>query len=227
MKRILAGGLLLCLLLYCAGCGQTEDPSKETPVIGYSIDDTVGFPSKYKFANIKAGSIIVADTLIDNVVELHKFLYGDTDYTPSRNIQDASDKIMEIVGGADTLVDEAPVNEETDTTAEIVWQGDGSGNYNYTDYTDGDYSGGDYSGGDNSGGDNSGGDNSGGGNSGGDYSGGDDYDGDYSDGDNSGGDFSDGDNSDGDYSDGDTSGGDGSYEDSSDWEDSYSDGTEE
>ena len=191
-------------------------------VIGYSIDDTVGFPSKYKFANIKAGSIIVADTLIDNVVELHKFLYGDTDYTPSRNIQDASDKIMEIVGGADTLVDEAPVNEETDTTAEIVWQGDGSGNYNYTDYTDGDYSGGDYSGGDNSGGDNSGG-----GNSGGDYSGGDDYDGDYSDGDNSGGDFSDGDNSDGDYSDGDTSGGDGSYEDSSDWEDSYSDGTEE
>ena len=196
-------------------------------VIGYSIDDTVGFPSKYKFANIKAGSIIVGYTLIDNVVELHKFLYGDTDYTPSRNIQDASDKIMEIVGGADTLVDEAPVNEETDTTAEIVWQGDGSGNYNYTDYTDGDYSGGDYSGGDNSGGDNSGGDNSGGGNSGGDYSGGDDYDGDYSDGDNSGGDFSDGDNSDGDYSDGDTSGGDGSYEDSSDWEDSYSDGTEE
>ena len=41
MKRILAGGLLLCLLLYCAGCGQTEDPSKETPVIGYSIDSLI------------------------------------------------------------------------------------------------------------------------------------------------------------------------------------------
>ena len=107
-------------------------------VIGYSIDDTVGFPSKYKFANIKAGSIIVADDLITNVVELHKFLYGDSEgYTPSQNIQDASNRILEIVGGADTLVDQAPVSEEeTDPNASIVWQGDGSGNYDYTDYTD-------------------------------------------------------------------------------------------
>ena len=195
--------------------GKTAILNMIPAVIGYSIDETVGFPSKYKFANIKAGSIIVADSLIDNVVELHKFLYGDTNYTPSQNIQVASDKIMEIVGGADTLVDEAPVTEDTDTSAEIVWQGDGTGNYNYTDYTDyteEDTSGGDYSGGDYSDGDTSDGD----------YSG-DDYSGE----DYSGGDTSDGGFSNGDYSEGDISGDNGGYEELSEWQDSYSEGTEE
>ena len=192
-------------------------------VIGYSIDDTVGFPSKYKFANIKAGSIIVADNLIDNVVELHKFLYGDTEgYTPSQNIQDASNRILEIVGGADTLVDEAPVSdEETDPNASIVWQGDGSGNYDYTDYTDyedpgtggGDYTdpgtgGGDYT-------------DPGDGTGGGDYTDPGTGGGDYTDpGDGTGG---------GDYTDpgtGDGGGGDITYEDMTGWDDGYAEPAE-
>ncbi|WP_373214300.1 LCP family protein [Ruminococcus sp. 5_1_39BFAA] len=210
-------------------------------VIGYSIDDTVGFPSKYKFANIKAGSIIVADTLIDNVVELHKFLYGDTEgYIPSQNIQDASNRILEIVGGADTLVDQAPVSEDdTDNGGEVVWQGDGSGNYNYTDYTDyedpgtggGDYTdpgtgGGDYT-------------DPGDGTGGGDYTdpgtGGGDYEdpgtggGDYTDPGTGGGDYTDpGDGTGGgDYTDpGDGGGGDITYEDMTGWDDGYAEPAE-
>ena len=103
-------------------------------LLGYSICDTTGFPSKYKFADVKKSSMVVADTLVDNVKELHKFLYGTSEgYEPSQNIVDASEKIIEIVGGADTLVDEAPVMDNEDTSSDIVWQGDGNGNYDYND----------------------------------------------------------------------------------------------
>ena len=184
-------------------------------LIGYKFTDSTGFPSKYKFSNIK-GSIIVPVDLENNVVELHKFLYDDQDYTPSSEVVARSNKILEIVGGEAQLDDaSAATSEETDTadnTDTFVWTGDGSSDntdysgssdYNYdSDYSGGDdNSGSDYSGGDNtSGGDDySGGDNT----SGGDYSGGDDTSG----GDNSGGD----DTSGGDYSGGDdTSGGDNS-----------------
>ena len=51
-------------------------------LVGYKFTDSTGFPQKYKFSNIK-GSIIVPVDLENNVVELHKFLYDDQDYTPS------------------------------------------------------------------------------------------------------------------------------------------------
>lgn len=141
-------------------------------IIGYNIADTTGFPQKYKFADVKQASVVVADTLVDNVKELHKFLYGSSeDYEPSQNIVDASAKIIEIVGGADTLVDQAPVTDNTDGgSSDVVWQGDGSGNYDYS------YDGGNYD----SGNDYSGSYDSGNAYSGNDYSGNDYSDGDYS-----------------------------------------------
>ncbi len=36
-------------------------------LIGYNIADTTGFPSKYKFADVKNASMVVADTLEENV----------------------------------------------------------------------------------------------------------------------------------------------------------------
>ena len=109
-------------------------------MIGYNIADTTGFPSKYKFADVKNASMVVADTLEENVKELHAFLYGaDESYEPSQNIIEANDKIIELVGGADTLVDEAPAVTSDDTSSDVVWQGDGSGNYDYNDYSS-DYS---------------------------------------------------------------------------------------
>ena len=96
--------------------------------------------SKYKFADVKNASMVVADTLEENVKELHAFLYGaDESYEPSQNIIEANDKIIELVGGADTLVDEAPAVTSDDTSSDVVWQGDGSGNYDYNDYSS-DYS---------------------------------------------------------------------------------------
>ena len=184
-------------------------------LVGYKFTDSTGFPQKFKFSNIK-GSIIVPTDLENNVVELHKFLYDDQDYTPSSEVVTRSNKILEIVGGESQLDDAAKTTTQdtTTTTDTFVWSEnntsdssyDTSGDYSYDNDYDNDYSGGgDYSsGGDDysGGGDTSGGDDySGGGDTsgGGDYSGGDDYSG--------GGD---------DYSGGDDTSGDGGFEDGGD-----------
>lgn len=120
---------------------KTELLNMIPSLIGYNICDTTGFPTKYKFADVKNASMVIADTLEDNVKELHKFLYGaDENYQPSQNIIDANSKIIELVGGEDTLVDQAPDISDDDTSSDIVWQGDGSGNYDYNDYSNDDYS---------------------------------------------------------------------------------------
>ena len=179
-------------------------------MIGYCIDETTGFPQDYKFATVK-GSVIVPTTLDSNVLKLHQFLYGNTNYTPTQDVLNKSAQIAAIVGGGQ-VQDTAPaVTDAPNTTTDnsYTWEGstDTSADYSYddtdysdnTDYTDygndtsddTDYSGGgddsntDYSGG----GDDSGNDDSGAGDTGDDTSGG----GDESGGDESGGDDAGGD----------------------------------
>ena len=151
-------------------------------VIGYSIGNTTGFPMEYKFANVK-GSVIVPTSLESNVIELHKYLYGeDVAYTPSTTVKERSAKILEIVGGEQNIVDTAPVVEDDTVQDDFVWQspstddGSGEGDYdpNYDPNYDPDYDpnqgggddgsvgGGDMSGGDVGGGDTGGGDMGGG-----------------------------------------------------------------
>ena len=188
-------------------------------LIGYSVDDTTGFPTSYKFSNVK-GSIIVPTTLETNVIELHKFLYGDEAYTPSATVKANSEKILEIVGGESSLDDKQATVEEHTTNDTVIFEKNGSGwSDTSSDYgSDSDSSGGgDYSGDetDNSGGSSSGGgdySNDGSDNSGGDSSGGEDYEGpttpepDYGGDDNGGGDTG-GDESGGGDTGGDESGG--------------------
>ena len=188
-------------------------------LIGYSVDDTTGFPTSYKFSNVK-GSIIVPSSLETNVIELHKFLYGDEAYTPSATVKANSEKILEIVGGESSLDDKQATVEENTTNDTVIFEKNGSGwSDTSSDYgSDSDSSGGgDYSGDetDNSGGSSSGGgdySNDGSDNSGGDSSGGGDYEGpttpepDYGGDDNGGGDTG-GDESGGGDTGGDESGG--------------------
>ena len=164
-------------------------------MIGYCIDETTGFPQDYKFATVK-GSVIVPTTLDSNVLKLHQFLYGNTNYTPTQDVLNKSAQIAAFVGGGQ-VQDTAPaVTDAPNTTTDnsYTWEGstDTSADYSYddtdysnnTDYTDYgndtsddmDYSGGgddsntDYSGG----GDDSGNDDSGAGDTGDDTSGGGD-----------------------------------------------------
>ena len=128
-------------------------------MIGYSIDETTGFPNDYKFAKVKgSGSVIVPTTLESNVLKIHQFLYGDTSYTPTQDVLNRSAQITNIAGGGD-VQDTAPAVTDTpnDTTDDsYTWQGDTSTDYSSTDTSDDadyntdidydtDYSGDDYS----------------------------------------------------------------------------------
>ena len=95
-------------------------------LIGYSIDDTTGFPTSYKFSNVK-GSIIVPTSLETNVIELHKFLYGDEAYTPSATVKANSEKILEIVGGEGSLDETQTTVEENSANDTVIFENNGSG----------------------------------------------------------------------------------------------------
>ncbi|MCI7603748.1 MAG: LCP family protein [Blautia massiliensis] len=136
---------------------KTEILKMIPAMIGYSIDETTGFPNDYKFAQVK-GSVIVPTTLESNVLKMHQFLYGDTSYTPTQDVLNRSAQITNIAGGGD-VQDTAPAVTDTpnDTTDDsYTWQGDTSTDYSSTDTIDDadystdtdydtDYSGDDYS----------------------------------------------------------------------------------
>lgn len=136
---------------------KTEILKMIPAMIGYSIDETTGFPNDYKFAQVK-GSVIVPTTLESNVLKIHQFLYGDASYTPTQDVLNRSAQITNIAGGGD-VQDTAPAVTDTpnDTTDDsYTWQGDTSTDYSSTDTSDDadystdtdydtDYSGDDYS----------------------------------------------------------------------------------
>ena len=177
---------------------KTEILQLLPPLIGYSIDDTTGFPTSYKFSNVK-GSIIVPTSLETNVIELHKFLYGDEVYTPSATVKANSEKIFDIVGGEGSLDETQTTVEENSANDTVIFEKNGSGwsdtSGSSEDSDDSESTGGgdgsDYDGSDNTGGgdgsDYDGSDNTGGGD-GSDYDGSDNTGGDDSG--NTGGDDS-------------------------------------
>ena len=136
---------------------KTEILKMIPAMIGYSIDETTGFPNDYKFAQVK-GSVIVPTTLESNVLKMHQFLYGDTSYTPTQDVLNRSAQITNIAGGGD-VQDTAPAVTDTPndaTDCSYTWQGDRSTDYSSTDTSDdadystdtdydSDYSGDDYS----------------------------------------------------------------------------------
>ena len=194
---------------------KTEILQMLPTLVGYSVNHTTGFPSSFKFSNVK-GSVIVPTSLESNVIELHKFLYGDEAYTPSATVLANSQRILEIVGGEASLEDTQKVTEENTANDTVIFENNGSGWSDTSNNYDSDDSGSADSSSDNS--DNSDGSSGGGNtdydsdNSGGSSGGGNtDYDSDNSDGSSSGDDSSGDDGSGGDTTGGDTSGGDDGY----------------
>ena len=65
----------------------------------YHIGDTAGFPEARSDANMgKKGDCVIPQTLESNVVSLHKFLFGDENYTPSDMVKKISAKISADTG---------------------------------------------------------------------------------------------------------------------------------
>ncbi len=65
----------------------------------YYIGETTGFPQARGDANLGSkGAVVVPQTLATNVTQLHQFLFGDEDYTPSATVQKISAQISADTG---------------------------------------------------------------------------------------------------------------------------------
>ncbi|MCC8126726.1 MAG: LCP family protein [Clostridiales bacterium] len=64
----------------------------------YYISETSGFPFSHEEIYIRKKSCVVATTLQSNVIQLHEFLYDDTDYAPPAIVSKISSTISEISG---------------------------------------------------------------------------------------------------------------------------------
>ncbi len=62
----------------------------------FHLGETTGFPQQRGDANMgKKGACVIPQTLTSNVRNLHEFLFGEEDYTPSSTVQSISAKISE------------------------------------------------------------------------------------------------------------------------------------
>ena len=85
----------------------------------YKMSETMGFPTQNHFDNISGvGSVVIADTLESNVLEVHKFLFGEDGYTVSDTIRNIQSKIT--VGDSSNV---GQTEYEDDDTQEDVWYG--------------------------------------------------------------------------------------------------------
>ncbi len=77
---------------------NTELLAMAAGISDYSLSETCGFPFDQIPANISAGDCVVPVNLAANVAQLHTFLYGQTDYTPSAAVQEISTQIAQETG---------------------------------------------------------------------------------------------------------------------------------
>lgn len=76
--------------------GVNEIISVLGSLAGYNVVASDGFPfeDNRRGANVGSkGSCVIPDNLEENVIELHEILYPDSDYKPSRQVENISDEI--------------------------------------------------------------------------------------------------------------------------------------
>ncbi len=76
----------------------TELVSLATGVMSYNIADSTGFPFDKQTADIAAGDCVIPVNLAANVTQLHSYLFGEENYTPSDTVQQISSQIISDTG---------------------------------------------------------------------------------------------------------------------------------
>lgn len=68
-------------------------------VLKYNMDSNIGFPFRYAFYDSDSkGSCIAADSLSDNVIALHKYLFNIDNYEPSAHVQNLNEMLSNETG---------------------------------------------------------------------------------------------------------------------------------
>ncbi len=76
----------------------TELISLATGIMSYNIADSTGFPFDRQTADIAAGDCVIPVNLAANVSQLHSYLFGEENYTPSDAVQQISSRIISDTG---------------------------------------------------------------------------------------------------------------------------------
>ena len=67
----------------------------------YTLGDNMGFPADNTTDTLsELGSVVIPQDLVSNVTQLHEFLFGTTDYTPSSTVQTINANIISTVNSA-------------------------------------------------------------------------------------------------------------------------------
>ena len=78
---------------------EKEMYSLAKSLLSYELKDTTGFPFRYQFYDSdELGSCIAADDLLDNAQALHRYLFGNDNYTPSENLKRINESLSSING---------------------------------------------------------------------------------------------------------------------------------
>ena len=68
-------------------------------IFNYSLGETTGFPFEKNTVTLGSkGSVVVPCDLKSNVIQLHQFLYDDTEYEPTDTVKSNSEKIISDTG---------------------------------------------------------------------------------------------------------------------------------
>ena len=77
---------------------NTEIMGLVSEMSGLTLGDSTGFPFEQQPADTPAGDCVVPVNLAANVKELHAFLFGQNDYTPTSTVQSISQQIVTNTG---------------------------------------------------------------------------------------------------------------------------------
>ena len=73
--------------------------SLASKVFSYKLNQTVGFPFQFQYYGSETkGSCIAPEDLTGNVSALHRYLFGEADYTPTQNVQRISNDLSNETG---------------------------------------------------------------------------------------------------------------------------------
>ncbi len=79
----------------CTGLSGAEFTSLALFLPFYHIGDQTGFPFDKETATINKASVVVSTTLSSNVIKLHEYLFGTSEYEPSDTVSDISSEISQ------------------------------------------------------------------------------------------------------------------------------------
>lgn len=115
----------------------------------YTMGESMGFPENNTFGTLDGpGSVVLADTLCSNVLDVHGFLFGSDGYKVSSDIEKIEDEIafkMTGSSGNDSWDDSNWDDDSWNDDADYGYSNNDSGGYDNSDWdggTDDDYYGG-------------------------------------------------------------------------------------